>query len=137
MPNIKLISQIIVKKKVMTTKYLAKFQSPMAVSWPNIIQPEWISKLICNLWLYTLIPKIKSISQSIAKKVVTTKYLAKFQSPRAISQPKIIGPERNVNLICTSSLFTHIPKNQVNITKHSEKKWWQLNIWPNFKVQGP
>jgi len=29
-----------VKKKVMTTKYLAKFQSPMAVSWPNIIQPE-------------------------------------------------------------------------------------------------
>jgi hypothetical protein len=53
----------------------------------------------------------KSISPSIAKKVVTTKYLAKFQSPRAISQPKIIGPERNVNLICTSSLYTHIPKN--------------------------
>ena len=20
---------------------------------------------------------------------------------------------------------------------HSEIKWWQLNIWPNFKVQGP
>ena len=68
------------EKKVMTTKYLAKFQSPTAVSWPKIIQPEWISNLICNLWLYTLIPKIKSISQI------------------------------------------------------SEKKWWQLNIWPNFKV---
>jgi hypothetical protein len=27
-------------KKVMTTKYLAKFQSPMAVSWPKIIQLE-------------------------------------------------------------------------------------------------
>ena len=107
----------------MTTKYLAKLQNPTAVSWPKIIQPERISKMICNLCLYTLIPKIKSISPSIAKKVVTTKYLAKFQSPRAISQPKIIGPERNVNLICTSSLFTHIPKNQVNITKHSEKKW--------------
>ena len=24
---------------------------------------------------------------------ITTKYLAKFQSPRAITQPKIIGPE--------------------------------------------
>jgi len=48
-----------------TTKYLAKFQSPTAVSWPKIIQPEQISKLICNLWLYTLIPKIKSIPQII------------------------------------------------------------------------
>ena len=55
--------------KVVTTKYLAKFQSPTAVtvSWPKIIQPERISKWICNLWLYTLIPKIKSISQIIVK----------------------------------------------------------------------
>ena len=37
------------------------------------------------------------------------KYLAKFQSPRAIAQPKIIGPERNVNLICNLLLYTHIP----------------------------
>jgi hypothetical protein len=29
----------------MTTKYLAKFQSPMAVSWPKIIQPERISMI--------------------------------------------------------------------------------------------
>jgi hypothetical protein len=27
-------------RKVVTTKYLAKFQSPTAVSWPKIIQPE-------------------------------------------------------------------------------------------------
>ena len=54
-------------------------------------------------------PKIKSISPNIAKKVVTTKYLAKFQSPKAITRPKIIGPERNVNLICNSSLYTHKP----------------------------
>jgi hypothetical protein len=33
-----------------------------------------------------------------------------FQSPRAITRPKIIGPERNVNLICNSSLYTRIPK---------------------------
>jgi len=38
--------------------------------------------------------------------VVTTKYLAKFQSPRAITRPKIIGPERSVNLICNLSLYT-------------------------------
>jgi hypothetical protein len=31
-----------------------------------------------------------------------------FQSPTAVSWPKIIGPERNVNLICNSSLNTHI-----------------------------
>jgi hypothetical protein len=28
------------EKKVVTTIYLAKFQSPTAVSWPKIIQPE-------------------------------------------------------------------------------------------------
>jgi hypothetical protein len=53
--------------KVVTTKYLAKFQSPTALSWPKIIQLDWISELICNLWLYTLIPKIKPISQIIVK----------------------------------------------------------------------
>ena len=53
---------------MMTTEYLAKFQSPTAVSWPKNIQQELISKLICDLWLYTLMPKIKSISPIIAKK---------------------------------------------------------------------
>ena len=66
------------------------------------------------------------ISNHSKKKWLTTKYLAKFQSPRAINRPKIIGLERHVNLICNSSLYTHIPKNQVNISKHSEKKWSQL-----------
>jgi hypothetical protein len=47
-----------------------------------------------------------------SNKVVTTKYLAKFQSPRAITWPKIIGPERNVNLICNFSL-----KKSLNIPK--------------------
>ena len=50
------------------SNYLAKFQSPTAVSWPKIIQLEQTSKLICNSWLYILIPKIKSISQSIGEK---------------------------------------------------------------------
>jgi hypothetical protein len=62
--------------------------------------------------------------------------LAKFQSPRAITQPKIIGPERNVYLICNSSLYTHKPKIKSISPSIVKKKWWQLNIWPNFKVQG-
>jgi hypothetical protein len=52
---------------------------------------------------------------------VTTKYLAKFQSPRAITWPKIIGPERNVNLICNSALYTHIP-NIKSISPSTAKK---------------
>ena len=55
-----------------SSKYLAKFQSPRAITWPKIIRPERNVNLICNLSLYTHIPNIKSISQSIAKKVVTT-----------------------------------------------------------------
>jgi hypothetical protein len=35
----------------------------------DFVPVQWflISKLICNLWLYTLIPKIKSISQVLVK----------------------------------------------------------------------
>jgi hypothetical protein len=100
---------------------LSKFQSPRAITRPKIIEPERNWNLICNSSLYTNIPKIKSISQSIAKKVVTTKYLAKFQSPRAITRPKINGPERNVNLICNLSLYTHIP-NIKSISQSIAKK---------------
>jgi hypothetical protein len=62
-----------------------------------------------NLAKYLVhIPKIKSISPSIAKKGLTTKYLAQFPSPRAITRPTIIGPERNANLICYFQLkYTH------------------------------
>ena len=42
--------------------------------------------------------------------MATTIYLAKFRNPRAITRPNIIGPERNVNMDCNSSLYTHIPK---------------------------
>jgi hypothetical protein len=104
-----------------TTKYLAKFQSPRAITRPKFIGLERNVNLICNSSLYTHIPKIKSISPSIAKKVVTTKYLAKFQSPRAITLPKIIGPEQNINLICNLSLYTHIP-NIKSISQSIAKK---------------
>ena len=40
--------------------------------------------------------------------MATTKYLAKFRNPRAITRPNIIGPERNVNMDCNSSLYTRL-----------------------------
>jgi len=52
---------------------------------------------------------------------MTTKYLAKCQSPRAITRPKIIGPERNVNLICNLSLYIHKP-NIKSISQSIAKK---------------
>jgi hypothetical protein len=44
-----------------------------------------------------------------------------------------IGPERNVNLICSWSLCTHIP--QIKSISPSGKKWWQLITRP--KIIGP
>jgi hypothetical protein len=52
--------------------------------------------------------------------------LAKFQSPRAINRPKIIGTEQNVYLICNLSLYTHIPNIKSISQSIVEKKWWQL-----------
>jgi hypothetical protein len=81
-----------------------------------------------DLWLVIIHSYTKNqvnISKHMQKKVVTTKYLAKFQSPRAITRPKIIGPERNINWSVTYH-YTPTYKYQVNISKHSEKKWSQL-----------
>ena len=93
----------------MTTKYLAKFQSPRAITRPKIIEPEWNVNSICNSSLYTHIPKIKSISPSIVKKSGDNKIFGQISCPRAITRPKMIELERNVNLICNLSLYTHIP----------------------------
>ena len=124
------------RKKVVTTKYLAKFQSSRAITRPKIIWPERNVNLICNSSLCTHIPKIKSISPSIAeKKVVTTKYLAIFQSPRGITRPKITGPERNVNLICDLSLYTHIP-NIKSISQSITNKSGDSSFISEFRIWG-
>jgi hypothetical protein len=54
------------------------------------------------------------------------KYLAKFQSPRAITLPKFIGPEQNVNLICNLSVYTHIPNIKSISQSIVKKKWSEL-----------
>jgi hypothetical protein len=74
-------------------------------------------------------------------KVVTTKYLAKFQSTRAITRPKIIGSERNVNLICNSSLYTHTPNIKSisqSIAKKSGRNCFisELRTWVTLYVPG-
>ena len=78
---------------------------------PKIIGPERNVNLICSWSLCTHIPQIKSISPSGKKWW------------QLITRPKIIGPKRNVNFICIIHSHT---KYQVNISKHSKKKWWQL-----------
>jgi hypothetical protein len=83
--------RVVALGKVVTTKYLAKFQSPRAITLPKIIGPERNVNLICNSSLYTHIPKIKSISPSLKKKVVTTKYLAKFQSKMIFGRVMALG----------------------------------------------
>jgi len=72
------------------------------------------------------------MSSSIAKKVVTTKYLAEFQSSRAIARPKIIGPERNVSLICNLSLYTHIPNIKAISQSIAEKKVVTTVLFRNY-----
>jgi hypothetical protein len=84
----------------------------MAVSWPKIIQVdnhnEFQSWSVTYDYTLSYTKNQVNISKHSEKKVLTTKYLVKFQSPKAITWPKIIEPERNVNLICNSSLYTHI-----------------------------
>jgi hypothetical protein len=63
-----------------TTKYLAKFQSPNAITRPKIIRPERKVNLICNLSLYIHIPNIKSISQSIAKKSGDNRFISELRN---------------------------------------------------------
>ena len=59
--------------------------------------------------------------------------MAKFQSPRAITRPKIIGLKRNVNLICNLSLYTHIPNiKSISYQNIGEKKWSQLFYFRNY-----
>ena len=70
------------EKKVVTTKYLANFQSPRA---HNSAKNHWTGtkqnvNLICNLSLYTHIPNIKSISQSIAKKSGDNCFISEIQT---------------------------------------------------------
>ena len=59
---------------------MVKFQSPRAITRPKIIGPERNVNSICNLSLYTNIPNIKSISQSVAKKSVNNCFISELRT---------------------------------------------------------
>ena len=92
------------------SKILATFQSPSAISRPRINGQERNVILICNSSLYTHCQTSSQYLRTERNKLVITNQLAKLQSPRAITRPNIIVPERNVNFICNSSVYTHMPK---------------------------
>ena len=62
------------------------------------------------------------------KIVRTTKSLKKNTSSRAITQPKIIRPERNSNLNCNLSRYNHIPNIKSIYQRTLKKKSGQLKI---------
>jgi hypothetical protein len=88
---------------MVTTKYLAKFQNPRAITWPKIIGPERNIISICNLSLYSHIPNIKSISQSIAKRSVNNCFISELQSKKD-------NPEKltNIGYIYSPDVFTFV-----------------------------
>jgi hypothetical protein len=59
----------------------------------------------CKLVLWTETTILLYFQNSLWDKI-----FVKFQSPRAITRPRNLGPERIVNMICNSSLYIHIPK---------------------------
>jgi hypothetical protein len=99
------------------------FDRVMALGFWNLVKYLVVTTFFRYAWRYWL------DFWYMWNKVVTTKYLAKFQSPRAITRaitrPKIIRPEQNVNLICNSSLYTHIPK----IKSISPSRMWKISTF--------
>jgi len=92
---------------VVTTKYLAKFQSPSARTRPKIIGPERNVSLICNLSLYTHIPNIKSISQSIAKKSGDSCFISELWTWVTLYVPATYwqGHKKNSNCLYSDNVF--------------------------------
>jgi hypothetical protein len=93
--------------------------SHLAVSWPKIIQPERISNLISNLWLDTLIQKIKSISQVIDPWILELYIVFKLLFPLNTTVLLDIWFDFwNVSVLLSrgwvqserNSIYTHIPK---------------------------
>jgi hypothetical protein len=86
----------------------------------RFVPVQWFFGRVVTLGLWNL---AKYLVVTTFCRGETTKYLAKFQSPRAIARPKIIGPEWN--LLCNWSLYTHIPK----IKSMSPSSF---EIWPHI-----
>jgi hypothetical protein len=157
-----------------TTKYLAKFESPRAITRSKIIGPERNVNLICNLSLYTHTPNIKSLSQSLVTTVLFRNYGMTDMSGQIFSCHHFFS--LCLEILTWFGLWVYSDELQIKFTFRSGpmifgwvmaltlkfgqifschhffplcleiltwflvyecKMGWQLNIWPNFKVQGP
>jgi hypothetical protein len=159
---------------------LAKFQSSRAITRPKIIRPEWNVKmhffftmlgdidLIFGKWVYNDELQIKFTFRSgpMIYGLWTLKFDQIFSCHHLSSlcleiltwflvyECIMMSYRSSLHFILVQWFLDELwplnfeiwpnifiihsyTQNQVNISKHSEKKWWQLNIWPNFKVQGP
>ena len=112
----------------------------------NILHVLYFNIFYICLWLplvvelnigYSYKPNIKSISHRTSKKVRKTKSLKKNTSSGAITQPKIIRPERNSNLNCNSSRYSHIPNIKSISQRTSKKGPDNLKFEHKIQVQGP
>jgi hypothetical protein len=125
---------------VPTTKWPGHIVLPMsAITRPKIIGPERNVNMICNLSLYTHIPKIKSISPSIVQlfyfgitDMGNTVYVRWYMQGL---KTQSIWLKISTKLVC--GYFWVLFVLLCFVFMSSEIKWRQLNIWPNFKVQWP
>jgi hypothetical protein len=60
-----------------------------------------------------------------------------YTSSRALTQPKIIRPERNWNINCNSSRYSHIPNIKSISQRTSKKGPDNLKFEQDIQVQGP
>jgi hypothetical protein len=113
----------------------------------NILHVLYFYIFYIFLWLplvvelnvgYIYIPNIKSISHRTSKKKFgKLKVWTKNTSSRAITQPNIIRPERNSNLNCNSSRYSHIPNIKSISQRTSIKSPDNLKFEQKKQVQGP
>jgi hypothetical protein len=142
---------------------LAKFQSPRTITRPKIIGPERNVNLICNLLLYTHIPYISQYLQAFCSgPMIFGRVMAVWECKlqinfeirsgwRIFGQLTAVGLWNLAKYLVVTTLFHYDlrycliihshTKNEVNISNHSEIKWWQLNIRPKAitrpKIVGP
>jgi hypothetical protein len=116
---------------------LNKNTSSRVITQPNIIRQERNSSLNCNSSRYSDIPNIKSIYQRTSRKSPDNLKFKQNTSSMAITQPKVIRPERNSNLNYNSSRYSHIPNIKSIYQRTSKKSPDNLKFEQKIQVQWP
>jgi hypothetical protein len=109
----------------------------MTITQPKVIRPERNSNLNYNSSRYSDIPNIKSIYQRTSRKSPDNLKFKQNTSSMAITQPKVIRPERNSNLNYNSSRYSHIPNIKSIYQRTSKKSPDNLKFEQKIQVQWP